>query len=417
MEWRPGLQSSFGCAEASSVSHAPSVLILDDGELDRLQHVLERLGADFERLSGDAIPEEILPPRDLLITSGRRAMTMPRLGPVAQGGTEPFWVCIYDVDFRPLRERLRALGVHFLIHGEVDAESVRLFLTQLLHRGAERRCCRRIPLRCEIELEVGSDRRKVDLVEISEETCRFVTDRDIPGGAAVRLRLPTSLTAGEPCELVARRIRAAACQSAAGEGALGIVVGFQDLEPEARLQLQKMLAGGQIGTRVTPLASEPKKTDAVAPCPAESPADPESPAPAPWDPTRDGERRRHPRHAYGRRVEALRWSSDEGPRVALGKDLSLSGVRIITSSRPSAGARVTLALYGGPREEPIVLEAEVVRVNGAESSLRFVGIPADEKRQLEKLLGDQPQVESLQEEPRERLVVARLLPGELVSER
>ncbi|MDH3519092.1 MAG: PilZ domain-containing protein [Myxococcales bacterium] len=168
---------------------------------------------------------------------------------------------------------------------------------------------------------------------------------------------------------------------------------------------------------MTPLASEPKKTDAVAPCPAESPADPESPAPAPWDPTRDGERRRHPRHAYGRRVEALRWSSDEGPRVALGKDLSLSGVRIITSSRPSAGARVTLALYGGPREEPIVLEAEVVRVNGAESSLRFVGIPADEKRQLEKLLGDQPQVESLQEEPRERLVVARLLPGELVSER
>ena len=59
--------------------------------------------------------------------------------------------------------------------------------------GAERRRCRRIPLRCEMDLEIGSDQRKVQLVEISGETCRFVTDRDIPGGASVKIKVNPSL--------------------------------------------------------------------------------------------------------------------------------------------------------------------------------------------------------------------------------
>jgi hypothetical protein len=393
----------------------PSVLVLDDGELERLQQVLEQLGADFVRVTGDDIPTKVPSPRDLLITSGRRAMSMPRV--VSDDATvpEPFWVCIYDQDFRPLRERLRSLGVHFLIRGEVDASSVQLFLLQLLHRGAERRRCRRIPLQCEMELEVGSDRRKVQLVEISGETCRFVTDHDIPGGVRVTLRLPPSLTGGEPYDLAARRIRASACESAAGEPALSVVVGFRDLGLEVKTQLEALLAGSQTGTQVTPLAEEPTPEPAPAGREPSSAAAPES-LPEPWDPERDGERRSHERRAYDRRVEALRWSTDEGPRVALGKDLSRSGVRVVTSSRPKLGARVTLALYGGPREEPVVVEAEVVRVSGAESSLRFLTPNRERGRQLERLAGERPDFESLQADPEEGLVVGRLLPGDGLSE-
>ena len=389
----------------------PSVLVLDDGELERLQQVLVRLGADFVRVTGDDIPSKVPSPRDLLITSGRRAMSMPRVVSDDANVPTPFWVCIYDQDFRPLRERLRSLGVHFLIRGEVEASSVQLFLLQLLHRGAERRRCRRIPLRCEMELEIGSDRRKVQLVEISGETCRFVTDRDIPSGVRVTLRLPPSLTGGESYDLAARRIRAAACESAAGEPALAIVVGFRDLELEVKEQLGALLAGSQKGTQVTPLAEEPPPE----PAPEQRESSSED-APEPWDPERDGERRSHERRTYDRRVEALRWSSDEGPRVALGKDLSRSGVRVVTSSRPQVGARVTLALYGGPREEPVVIEAEVVRVSGAESSLRFLSSNREQHRQLEKLAGERPDFESLQADPEEGLVVGRLLPGESLAE-
>jgi hypothetical protein len=390
------------------VGDAPSVLILDDGELERLEWVLEQLGADFERCTGSDIPSEVASPRDLLITSGRRAMKMPRVTAPPEGIVAPFWICIYDMDFRPLRERLRALGVHFLIHGDVEADSVRLFLLQLLHRGAERRRCRRIPLQCALELEVGAERREGELVEISRETCRFVTDRDVPPGATVTLRLPASLTGGTPYDLTARRVRASAC-TASGETAASVVVAFADLEPEAGAQLDRLLAGEQSGTRVTPLAEEPTMAfdeQALGVFESDDAADA---APAPWDPMRDGERRAHPRHPYERRVEALRWTDDDGPRVALGKDLSLSGVRVVTSSPPRVGAHVTLALYGGPREEPVIVEAEVVRVSGAESSLHFVGLRAGERRQLEKLAGDRPILEALQADPDERLVVARVL--------
>jgi hypothetical protein len=398
------------------VSNAPSVLVLDDGELERLRRVLVQLGADYERFTGDDIPSEVMSPRDLLITSGRRAMAMPRVVRASGAVPEPFWVCIYDQDFRPLRERLRSLGVHFLIRGEVDASSVQLFLLQLLHRGAERRRCRRIPLHCEMELELGNDRRKVRLVEISGETCRFVTDRDIPGGARVTLRLPPSLSGGESYDLAARRIRATACESPSGEPALAVVVGFRDLGAEASAQIAALLAGSQKGTQVTPLAEEP----AMQPPPEErqssSDAAPEQLSPESWEPARDGERRSYERRAYDRRVEALRWSSDDGPRVALGKDLSRSGVRVVTSSQPQVGAHVTLALYGGPREEPVVVEAEVVRVFGAESSLRFLNLGSSQHRQLETLAGERPVFESLQADPGEGLVVGRLLPDRGPSE-
>jgi hypothetical protein len=238
-----------------------------------------------------------------------------------------------------------------------------------------------------------------------------VTDRDIPGGVRVTLRLPPSLTGGESYDLAARRIRAAACESAAGEPALAVVVGFRDLELEVKEQLGALLAGSQKGTQVTPLAEEPPPEQT----PEQRESSPDD-APEPWDPERDGERRSHERRTYDRRVEALRWSSDEGPRVALGKDLSRSGVRVVTSSRPQVGAHVTLALYGGPREEPVVIEAEVVRVSGAESSLRFLSSNREQHRQLEKLAGERPDFESLQTDPEEGLVVGRLLPGESLAE-
>jgi hypothetical protein len=233
----------------------------------------------------------------------------------------------------------------------------------------------------------------------------------------VTVRLPTSLTGGAPYDLDARRIRASACTLPSGELALSIVVRFVGLEPDACAQLDRLLAGGQSGTRVTPLAEEPLMAFGEEELEAVAPHATEDPPPDPWDLERDGERRSHPRQVYDRRVEALRWGDDEGPRIALGKDLSLSGVRIVTSSVPQVGAHVTLALYGGPREEPVVVEAEVVRVSGAESSLRFLGLGAGARRQLENLAGERPAFESLQIETGEPLVVARVLPSTVAAER
>jgi len=120
------------------------------------------------------------------------------------------------------------------------------------------------------------------------------------------------------------------------------------------------------------------------------------------------ERRRAPRHRYERRVEALCWRGGDGPRVALGRDLSVSGMRLVTSPPPPVGAEVALALYGGAREEPVVVRGRVVRSEEIEAALRFEGLAPGERRGLERLLGAAPHLEDLRGQG-EPVLVAELL--------
>src|SRR6266403_1636788 len=99
--------------------------------------------------------------------SRARAMRMPALA----GSGQPLWVCVYDQDFLPLRERLRDLGVHYLVSGELAPHAFELFLRQLLNRGDERRKVRRIPLHCDVEIAVGRERTMARLLELSRESC------------------------------------------------------------------------------------------------------------------------------------------------------------------------------------------------------------------------------------------------------
>src|SRR5262249_21956052 len=146
---------------------APSVLIIDDGELDRVQALLERMPIDWLRCAEPDSGIGLELPKDLIISSGPRSMKMPAL--VGEG--QPLWVCIYDQDFLPLRERLRDLGVHYLVSGELAPHAFELFVRQLLNRGDERRAVRRIPLHCDVQLAVGHQKSQARLLELSRESC------------------------------------------------------------------------------------------------------------------------------------------------------------------------------------------------------------------------------------------------------
>lgn len=386
----------------------PSVLVVDDGELARLPARLERLSLDFVRVEGPAPDAPLEAPRDLLLTSGRRAMAMPPLSGGAPDAA-PMWVCIYDQDFPPLRERLRSLGVHYLVSGGLPPRTFDLFLGQLLHRGRERRRVRRIPLDCAVEIEQGVDRWSASLLELSREGCLFRAP-GAPGSALgpgrdVVLRLPPEL-AGERCpELGGRIVRTPGrdpADAGDGSGECLVVLAFRDLDPDARAALDDIVGGRAPATPVTPLAPEPGPA-------AERPDTSAEPARAPAAPDgRRRERRRAPRHRYERRTEALCWRGGAGPRVALGRDLSLSGVRLVTSPSPPVGAEVTLALYGGSREEPVVVRGRVVRSEEIETALRFEGLSPGERRGLERLLGGAPQLEDLRG-PGEPVRVAEIL--------
>lgn len=356
---------------------APSVLVLDDGELANVAQLLERLGADHVRLVGDRdISGKIQQPRDLLITSGKRTLDMPQLEALPDDTPPPTWISVHSQDFLPLRERMRGLGVNFLVHSSLDTESLRLFLLQLLYRGSERRSSRRLPMGREVTLVAAGLEKVGRLIEVSPESCRVLCAEPAEFDAAITIVLPTAISNGVHCELDGTAQRSSICQTRNGETAYSIVVRYGELEAPVRAALTKMARGEQIGTPVSPLAgAEPNPIEdlEVESNQTEARSEPET-----------RERRRAPRNVYERQVLVLEETGSDDTR--LGCDLSLTGVRVRGYSELGVGAEVTLALYGSRREEPIVVRASLVRKIGEdEVAFQFGGLDDAQCRGLEKL--------------------------------
>jgi hypothetical protein len=368
----------------------PSVLILDDGELENVHRMLLRLGTDVVRLVGAEIGASTLAPRDLLITAGRRTLqSMPALSRVDEAANPPIWVCVHSQDFMPMRQRLCEMGVHYLLQNALDEPSRDRFLVQLLRKGVEQRAGFRLYLGGEIRYRTGP-RPAVEpeadddgstpgrLIELSLEGCRILTQESIAEGAQLTALLPSELGGGDELELTGVVVRAAEKEVYAGHDYYGTVIRFEGIEGEQHEHLAGIIRGERIGTKLTPLASPPEATD-------EGKEDPEL----------DPNRRVEVRHRYDRRARVLGLGpSNEDP--VLGRDLSLSGVRLSDCPGLEDGASVTVALYGATREEPTVLEAIVVRTNpDGEVALEFDRVSSINRRALEKLLSSQPVLDAL----------------------
>jgi hypothetical protein len=371
---------------------APRVLVIDDGELDRVQAVLERMPIDWLRCAEPDSGLVLERPSDLIISSGPRAMRMP---PFAGEG-HPLWVCVYDQDFLPLRERLRDLGVHYLVSGELAPHAFELFLRQLLNRGEERRSVRRIPLHCDVQVALGRERSTARLLELSRESCLLSMRRALASGQRIVIRLPSEhVTSSEELEVTGSVIRARG-----GHAPITAVIGFDTSDPRAIAHVQDLLSGNVLGTLVTPLHAEPGTACST-------------PAAESWlsyggfDDVRpdQGERRAADRQKYENRVDAIRWQGESEPQALLAKDLSLSGLCVISPSPLPLRSHIGLALYGRVREEPLFVRAEVVRRDGAEVGLRFLALSPGQMSALERLLDASPPVEDLAVSVRARHVV------------
>jgi len=376
------------------MSVAPSVLVLDDGELDNVVRVLEQIGADTLRLSKQQIPASLAAPTDMLVTTLKRVNSKPELTVPGGNSAQYAWVCLHNQDYVPVRERMRQAGVHFLIHTplgkELDGELVRLLFVQLLYEGAERRGSIRLPVASEVGVATDAGRQKGQLLELSGDSARVVLRHNLTESESATVHLPADLSPSVRGSYRGKVMRTNCIEAADGSRAYSVVIAFVELEAERRTRIETLLAGHALAARIKPLVELPERELVLE----------------------DDDRRRAARHSYPRRIAAFTPADPEGPSLVIGRDLSMRGMRLAPHPDLRVGSRIALALYRGPSLRPIVIEGEVLRDDGAMGvGVRFDPLQPDQARELGTMLEQLPAIRSLYagDDEAEAVVVGKIV--------
>jgi len=116
------------------VTNIPAVLLLDDGELDDVQRILEELEVEFGRVQGGAIAPNTPHPKSLLMATPRRISAVSAIDEASGGEDPPVRVVVVDQDSKTLRDQLRQVGFDFLVRRPVHPEALRLLVMHSLYR-------------------------------------------------------------------------------------------------------------------------------------------------------------------------------------------------------------------------------------------------------------------------------------------
>lgn len=392
----------------------PGILLVDDGELDEVAQVLDEQGVAYTRLRGGQIPDEVPPPRDLLIVTPRRVERVRRGSPVDAAPGRPMRIIAVAEDSPAMRRRLRRGGLHLLIRLPADAEIWRLLIARALYKGSERREEPRVAVGSPVEMPRTAD--QTVLVDLSNRGCRLQTTSSLTVGDPVEFTIPTNDRVWGDDEPLSLRGTVRRLVREPGDDRAMLAVLFDPDLPEAdRTRLTTLInhwaSGPQsldgavaAGAPAIPSAQLPSLPDLTLDDETDPPilastemevelgAGSGSRTPTPDDPR---DRRAHPRGQYASGIVA---EGEDGPFVLIGRDLSAGGMRIERHPDLHVGDRFTIALHGPTATEPIVVAAEVVRDDGGDGfGLVFDALEGRAVEELEKMVACLPDVESLED--------------------
>jgi PilZ domain len=427
------------------MADAPSVLLLDDGELDDVQKILELIEVSFGRVRGGAIARGTPPPKDLLIATPRRIESVKTA--LGQAGAEPpMRIVIVNEDSNTLRDHLRKIGFDYLVRRPVHPEALRLLLLHCLYRGEEKRQDPRVAVGFEVSFRSGLLNRKSTLADLSIRGCRLLSHTRFDVGKRIKLQIPEALETGDPFSVAGRIVRVDFDPKAGTDGLYSAGVLFDRVTDDAREALELIIEDRSQGpARMRRPAVRPLEPGSGAideelgqPVPArghkEAAAQPnavrtekdssarvgievdvrmerdsEPVVAKPADAKQAPERRRNKRGAYDQTIPAF---GNRALRVLVGRDLSTGGMRIARMPGLEKGDRLHLAIYGDPGEAPFLVWGTVTRDDGEDGmGLVFDPVEPEVGRQLEKLVADLPSVESLHDSEVEAMgtVVSEIL--------
>jgi hypothetical protein len=352
------------------MADGPSVLIVDDGELGEVRAILEDLGVEPAHLRGGAVPAQLAPPGRLLVATARRAAVAQGWPTAAEGG--PVRIGVVTEDSNALRDALRRAGFDFLVRAPVHREALRLLMLRALYTGEERRSEARVFVGSEVLCRVGLRRRSATLIELSTRGARLLSRQPFVGGSRLTLRLPPEL-GGEGGTWLRAKVVRAHDGGAPGSPEHVAAIAFEGLGAAQQRALELALERCASGPALA-------RADADAALASAAEADP-------------GERRRERRASFSGAVTL----HDEARRALIGRDISPTGMRVEAQPDLAPGQRLHLAVYAGPGEPPIDVQARVLRNDGASGvALRFEALSAGAERRIEELVARLPSVEPLQ---------------------
>lgn len=404
------------------MTETPGILIVDDGELSEVAAMLERLHIDHTRLRGGQVEDDLDPPSHLLIATPRRALAVKQSSPPDAPEGKPLRIISVDEDSNAMREMLRRMGFHLLVRRGAHMEVWRLLVERALFQGDERREDPRLPVGAAIsftafrESRDGLDQEAALLVDISNRGCRLSTHEMLTPGSHLGIAMRLDDQGGDTMQLRGRIVRCGTDPSPSGHPYMAAMLFDRDLEDSDRRLLARLLNDLSVG----PGSLTYGPADALPPC--ESPAIPGLTLDAETDPAFhagvkiqldagpepreelgegiDINQRRATRGSFPSRVVATPGSEgdERTSRVLMGRDLSAGGMRIESAPDIRIGERFRLAIYGPAQHRPFLIDARVERDDGdAGFGLKFIDVPADAQRDLEKLVACLPDIESLEE--------------------
>ncbi len=403
---------------------SPEVLLLDDGELDDVQVMLDELGAAFGRVQGGAIAQKTPAPSKLLITTPRRIESVALPEPGSERASGLTRIVVVTEDSVTLRARLREIGFDYLVRRPVHPEALRLLLLHGLYSGDERRDEPRIPVGFEISFRSGLLPRKATLADLSSRGCRLISKYALAPGKRISVTIPRNGEGKDSLTLKGRVIRMGLDERLGPLGPYSSAIEFKELPPDTRHDLEWILE--ELRTGPATLGETPKKqrsspehapkpqTAAVLDPPetrsedlqrvdipvdvqmGDSPEPDTETPPVQSAPASEDERRKARRASYSRRVPAF---GDRAMRVLVARDVSIGGMRVERSTGLDIGDRLHLAIYAARREEPMLVWATVTRDDGEHGmGLVFDAIDPAIAGELGGLVAGLPAVECLHDD-------------------
>lgn len=395
------------------MTQVPSILLLDDGELNEVADLLDELALPYERCRGGEIADSMPPPLDLLITTPRHASVVRRGSPSGARNGRPVRIVAVQEDSTAMRRMMRRLGFGLLVRLPTHQSIWRLLIRRALYQGDERRRDTRVAVGSQVSASGAVPADDIVLMDVSNRGCRLMSATPFESGGRVSVELPECTTGGEPLVVAGTLLRTAQDRGEDGELHHTAAMVFDpDLDENVRARLgsvinkwsmgpQSIIATGVGGAPLPPVESQsiPGLTLDEETDPAirigqhvSLSADDGSTTDTAMQ---DSERRNHGRGTFESPVIA---DGEEGRRVLMGRDLSPGGMRVERLPDLELGDRFKLALYGPSQDEPFEIAAQVIRDDGENGlALAFEPLPVEIARELEKLVACLPEVESLEE--------------------